>query len=67
MTSATINKLGGALTNISNVAPWIFTLNDIFNSSQENEKIQVFKKRKIIKWSELKFHNVDFKYSKNSF
>ena len=61
-----INKLGGALTNISNVAPWIFTLNDIFNSSQENEKIQVFKKRKIIKWSELKFHNVDFKYSKNS-
>ena len=61
-----INKLGGAFTTISNVGPWIYTLNDIFNSSQENEKIKVFKKRKIIKWSELQFHNVDFKYSKNS-
>ena len=40
-----INKLGRAFTTISNVGPWIYTLNDIFNSSQENEKIS-FKKEK---------------------
>ena len=62
-----INKLGGALTTISNVGLWISTsLNDIFKSSEELQELQIFEKRKIIKWSELKFENVNFKYSNNS-
>ena len=48
-----INKLGGALTTISNVGPWIFTLNDIFKSSEELQELQIFEKEKSLNGQNL--------------
>ena len=61
-----VNKLGNALTSISNVGPWIITLDEIIKSSEEFKEKQISKERKRIKWSKLQFEKVDFKYSNNS-